>query len=128
MKLKYIGLTVVVLITASIIGYKTMLSTKAQAADKSTTPRVLLAANLGEVNEAGDSCALIIHLVRAAHERGIDVQEVDSRSKSPLISQYHVLIIPTVLIFDASGKEVSRLEGEGEDMIQKLRTELAQLK
>jgi len=128
MKIKYIGLAAIVLITIAIIGYKTQLSKQGQIASQSVTPRVLLVANLAEADETGDACALIIHLVRAAHKRGIAVEELDASSKSPLLAQYHILVIPTVLIFGANGKEVSRLQGEGGDVIKKLRTELARLK
>lgn len=128
MKLKYIGLTAIVLIAAGIIGYKMHLSKQGQLANQSATPRVLLVANLAEANEEGDACAEMIHLVRATHDRGIVVQELDASSKSPLLARYHVLIIPTVLIFDRNGKEISRLEGESGDVVQKLRIALAQLK
>lgn len=128
MKVKYIGLSAIVLITIAIIGYKTHLATATQAVIHTATPRVLLAANLAEANEAGDACAEIIHLVRAAHDRGIAVEELDASNKSPLLVRYHVLISPTVLIFDRNGKEISRFEGEGGDVIQKLRAELTRLK
>lgn len=128
MKVKTIGLTTVVLITVAIISYKTELFAKEQAASHNTIPRILLVAKLSEADETGDSCAQIIHLVRAARERGIAVQELDSGSKSPLLARYHVMIIPTVLIFDRSGKEDLRLEGEGWEVVKKLRAALKQLK
>lgn len=128
MKVKYFGLAAVVLIAAAIIGYKTQLSAKEQVAGSSTTPRVLLVANLSEANESGDSCAEIIHLVRAARDRGIAVQELDAGSKSKLLARYHVLIIPTVLILDRKGKQVVRYEGEGRNVVKNLRAELAGLK
>lgn len=127
MKVKFIGVAAVVLITVAIIGYKTHLSGHGQVVSQDATQRVLLVANLNEADEAGDSCAEIIHLVRAAHKRGIAVQELDSSSKSPLLARYRVLIIPTVLIFDRKGNEISRLEGEGKGVVQKLRTQLARL-
>lgn len=129
MQVKYIGLTAIVLITVAIIGYKAQLAAATPAVNHhSTRPRVLLVANLAEANEAGDACATMIHLVRAAHARGLAVQELDASSKSPLLTRYHVLVIPTVLFFDRNGKVTSRLEGEGRDVVQKLRTELARLK
>ena len=128
MKMKSIGLIAVVLIAAAIIGYKAHLSPEAQAASATAPPRVLLVAELSEANAAGDSCAEIIHLVRAVHDRGIAVQELDSSSKSDLLARYHVLIIPTVLILDRNGKEVARYEGEGREMVKRLRTDLEQLK
>jgi len=128
MKVKYFGLPAVVLIAVAIIGYKTQLTAQTQAMSQTKTPRVLLVADLGEANESGDSCAEIIHLVRTTRDRGIAVQELDSSSQSPLLARYHVLIIPTVLIFDGNGNEISRLEGEGANVVKKLRAQLAQLK
>lgn len=128
MQVKTFSLTAVVVIAAVIIGIKIHLAANTQAMNNSAKPRVLLVANLAEADEEGDACAEIIHLVRASHDRGIAVQEVDPRKKSPLISQFEVTVVPTVLILDANGKETSRLEGEGRDVIQKLRRELAQLK
>lgn len=127
MKIKYIGLAAIVLITAAIIGYKTHLSKQELIASQSVMPRVLLVANMAEANETGDACAEIIHLVRATHDRGIAVQELDASSNSPLLTQYHVLVTPTVLIFDRNGKESLRLQGEGRGVVQKLRTALANL-
>jgi len=128
MQVKTISLTSVVVIAAFIIGFKIHLAATTQVMNSSTKPRVLLVANLAEAEEEGDSCAEIIDLVRTSHDRGVAVQEVDASRKSPLISQFHVTIVPTVLILDANGKETSRLEGEGGDVIRKLRLELAQLK
>lgn len=128
MKTKWIGLSAVVLIAGAIIGYKAHLSPEVQAADVAQTPHVLLVAELSEANNTGDSCAEIIHLVRAARDRGVAVQELDAGSKSDLISRYHVLIVPTVLILDLNGKETARYEGEGREMVKGLRTVLEQLR
>lgn len=129
MKVKHIGLSVVVLITVAIIGYKMNLAAATtQTVSQTKKPRVLLVANLAEANETEDACADIIHLVRAAHKRGVAVEEVDANSKSPLLAQYHVLVIPTVLIFDRHGKEIYRLQGEGGNVVQQLRSDLARIK
>lgn len=128
MQVKSIGLAAVILTTAAIIGYKTHLSPEAQAANPPASPRVLLVADSSEANAAGDSCAEIIHLVRAARTRGVAVQELKPGSKSELLARYRVLIIPTVLILDPNGKEVSRYEGEGLDIVNRLRADLGQLK
>lgn len=127
MKGKWIGLTAVVLIGGAIIGYKAHVSPESQAASTTALLRVLLVAELGEANATGDSCAEIIHLVRAARDRGIAVQELEPGSKSDLLTRYHVLTIPTVLILDRSGQVVSRFEGEGRDTVKALRTGLQQL-
>ena len=97
------------------------------AASVADLPRVLLVAELSEADATGDSCAEIIHLVRSARDRGIAVQELEPDSKSDLLTRYHVLTIPTVLIMGGDGKIVSRFEGEGRDTVRALRAGLEQL-
>lgn len=130
MKTKWIGLITIVLVAGSLVSYKAYSeqSSARHIARSATPPRVLLVADLGEANEAGDSCAEIIHLVRAAHDRGIAVQELNADSQSNLIRRYHVMVIPSVLIFDRSGKVTARYEGEGQRVINALRTALAQIR
>lgn len=127
MKVQWIGLGVVVLIASAIIGYKTQVLPQAQAAN-TAPPRVLLLAELSEADSAGDSCAEIIHLVRAARDRGIAVQELSPDSKSDLLARYHLLIVPTVLILDRNGQEISRYEGEGRNTVKAVRASLEQLR
>lgn len=122
---KWIGLTAVLLIAAGIIGYKIHAPRPEPLA--AGLPRVLLVAELAEANASGDGCAEIIHLVRAARNRGISVQELEPGSKSDLLTRYHVLTIPTVLILDKDGKPVSRYEGEGRDTVKSIRAGLEQL-
>jgi hypothetical protein len=55
------------------------------------------------------------------------VQEVESGSKPDLLVHYHVLTIPTMLILDCNGKEVSRSEGEGRETVKAARAGLEQL-
>ena len=127
MKMKWIGLLAVLLVAGAIIGYKAHRSPERQAASTSAFPRVLMVADLGEADATGDACAEIIHLVRAAHDRGIAVQELEPGSKSDLLTRYHVLTIPTVLILDRSGGVISRFEGEGRQTVAAVRAGLQQL-
>ncbi len=127
MKVNWIGLVAVLLIAGAIIGYKTHISAGRRAEGKAVLPRVLLVADLGEADAAGDACAEIIHLVRAARDRGIAVQELDTGSKSDLLTRFHVLTIPTVLILDRGGEVVSRFEGDGRRTIEAVRAELENL-
>lgn len=127
MKTQWIGLSAVMLAASAIIAYKTQVLPQVQAAN--VTPlRVVLLAELSEADNAGDSCAEIIHLVRAARDRGIAVQELSPDSKSDLLARYHLLIVPTVIILDLNGREVSRYEGEGRNTVKALRTSLEQLR
>lgn len=128
MKSRWIGLTTVALIAGAIIGYKAHLTPDVQAASTSVPPRVLLLAEPSEANDAGDSCAEIIHLVRAARERGVAVRELEAGSKSNLLARYHMLVVPTVVILDGDGKEVARFEGEGRTTVKAIRAALAALR
>ena len=127
MKIHWIGLGAVALAASAIIAYKSQALPQVQTAN-AAPPRVVLLAELSEADNAGDSCAEIIHLVRAARDRGIAVQELSPDGKSDLLARYHLLIVPTVLILDRNGQEISRYEGEGRNTVKALRTSLEQLK
>ncbi len=127
MKTNWLGLAAVVLAASAIIGYKTLALPEAQAANP-VQPRVVLLAEPSEADSAGDSCAEIIHLVRSARDRGIAVQELAPGSKSDLLARYHLMVVPTVLILDQNGREVSRHEGEGRDTVKAIRASLEQMK
>ena len=130
MKTRWIGLVLVAVVAVGIVAYKidrsrnpAVLTTQSIAPSEA---EVILVADLSEANENGDNCIEIIHLVRAASKRGIKTQEFSPESDSPLIKQYHVLTVPTVLVLD-DGKVVSRYEGESGSTVQKIRTRLATL-
>ena len=127
MKVKWLGLVTVLLVAGAIIGYKAHMSAGPRAEAKAVLPRVLLVADLSEADAKGDACAEIIRLVRAARDRGITVQELDHGSKSDLLTRFHVLTTPTVLILDRRGQVVSRFEGEGRDTVAAVRAGLQQL-
>jgi hypothetical protein len=126
MQRKWMGLIGVVLVAGAIIGYKAHVLVESKAS-MNGLPRVLLVAELSEANASGDACAEIIHLVRAARDRGVPVQELKPGSKSELLARYHVLTIPTVLILDKDGNPVSRYEGEGRDTVKAVRAGLEHL-
>jgi hypothetical protein len=126
MKTRVYGLIAVVLIAVGIIAYK---ANRTQQTQRTTThPRVLLVADFREAGSDGDACAEIIRSVRAAQARGIAVQELSPDSKSDLLARYHVLTIPTVLIFDDNEHVVSRFEGEGPKTVAAVRNQMRQLK
>jgi hypothetical protein len=127
MQVKWFGLPSVILIVGVILGYKAHLSQQSHTTGINAAPRVLLVAELSEASSPGDACAEIIHYVRAARDRGIAVQELEPGSKSELLARYHVLTVPTVLILDPGGNEVSRYEGEGRDTVKAVKAELEQL-
>lgn len=126
MKSQWIGLIAVVLVAVVIVISKTRVGQDTPA--NASLPRVLLVADLREANEEVDACAQIIQIVRALGKRGVSVQEFNPDSKSPLISRYRILSIPTVLVLDPKGEVVSRYEGESRQTLASLRTELENLK
>lgn len=120
----------VIIIAIGIVAYKLDRQGKlAVQTRKSSSPskiEVILVADLSEANEKGDNCVKIIHLVRAVGARGIITQEFAPESNSPLIKQYHVLTVPTVLVLD-DGRVVSRYEGESSSTVQEIQTAFAAL-
>ena len=127
MKIQWFGLGAVALAASAIIAYKTQVLPQAQAAN-AVPPRVVLLAYPSEADFAGDSCAEIIHLVRATRDRGIAVQELSPDSESNLFARYHLLVVPAVLVLDGDGQEVSRYEGEERNTVKAARASLEQLR
>lgn len=125
MKVKWPGIVAVALILIAITAYKIHIK-HATATAAEGVPTVLLVADLTEADSA-DACAQIIHSVRAARERGVQVLELSSDSKSEMLRRYRVLTTPTVLILDRRGHVVSRFEGEDRRTVTAVRTQLAQL-
>jgi hypothetical protein len=125
MKIKWSGIMAVALIVITIIAYKIQ-TKRTTVGETDGIPRVLLVADLSEADSA-DPCAEIIQSVRAARERGVQVQELSPDSKSEMLRHYSILTSPTVLILDRSGQVVSRFEGEDQQTVAAVRTQLAQL-
>ena len=65
--------------------------------------------------------------VRQAAKRGIVVAEVAPHSNSDLLHRYHVLTVPTVLLLDETGKEITRFKGEDAATVKAVQTRLATL-
>lgn len=125
MKVNWSGIIAVAIVVVAIAAYKVHFKNRTLTGD--SVPRVLLVADLSEADTA-DSCAEIIHSVRAARGRGVQVQELSPDSKSEMLLRYRILTIPTVLILDRSGQVVSRFEGEERQTVTAVQTQLAQLR
>lgn len=125
MKVKWPGIAAVALVVIAITTYKIHTKHETVGGAKGL-PTVLLVADLSEADSA-DACAEIIHSVRTARERVVQVQELSPDSKSEMLHRYRVLTIPTVLILDKSGQVVLRFEGEDRQTVTAVRTQLAQL-
>lgn len=126
MKVKWSGIATVALIMVTITVYKVHTKRATATAPDGGLPKVVIIADLSEADSA-DACAEIIHSVRGARERGVQVQELSPDSKSEVLRRYHVLTTPTVLILDSNGQVVKRFEGEDRQTVAAVRKQLAQL-
>ena len=115
MRPRWLGVAAVVIVAVGIITYKehrsrTSTNPRVQGLS-SDNPEIILFVDPREADTA-DNCAEIIRVVRAAAKRGVVVRELSPDSESPLLKQYRVLTIPTVLILNRDGNVTSRYEGE----------------
>ena len=94
------------------------------AAPSTSRNSVLLFADLSEAGEGEDACAIIIRTVRAARERGISVTEYDSGSSPDVRKQHRVVVEPTVIVLDGSGRELARHEGEDAATVSAIRADI----
>lgn len=128
MRTRWTGVALVAIAAFGIVGYKQhrLRTASGQAAQalSSDKPEIVLVVDPREAGSE-DNCAEIIRLVRAAAGRGVAVRELSPESESPLLKQYRVLTIPTVLILDRDGNVVSRYEGEEDSTVQAIRDKLA---
>lgn len=130
MKTRWGGVALVVAAAVGLVAYKehrsrvsTAPGTQGQASDK---PEIVLVVDPHEADTA-DNCAEIIRLVRAAAKRGVIVRELSPNSESPLLKQYRVLTIPTVLILDRDGNVASRYEGEESSTVLQIQNRMSTL-
>ncbi len=127
MKVRWPGLILVAILVVGILLLKSRTRQNGPSATANGTPAVLLVADLREANEKDDRCAEIIQAVRETSRRGVHVAELSPDSKSDLLHRYHVLTVPTVLLFDETGKEIGRFEGEDAATLKAIKTRLAAL-
>jgi hypothetical protein len=131
MRPRWVGVLLVVIVAVGIVAYKQQRvrrpSDQLISELSSNKSEIVLIVDPREADSNGDNCAEIIHLVRGAGGRGIRVQELAPESDSPLLKQYRVLSVPTVLILDGDGNVVSRYEGEETSTVQEIRDRLANL-
>jgi hypothetical protein len=125
MKGRWIGLASVIAIVAAIIIVKGKLGLSFSSI-ASAKPQVVLVATPAEAASIA-RCGEIVQAVRTAAHRGIKVQEMTPDSKSELIARYHVLHTPTVLVFDSGGEVRARFEGETQETLAAVRTELERM-
>ncbi|VAX14575.1 hypothetical protein MNBD_GAMMA24-1597 [hydrothermal vent metagenome] len=76
------------------------------------------------------NCQMIDQLVSEAEQRyghQITFRQFDWSADNPLIAQYKVRFLPTVLFIDGTGKEIARSVGESSAVQAKLKNTLAHL-
>jgi hypothetical protein len=133
MKRTWIGVLVLALLVVGVLIAKSMRSQPAPAANSNTAaaapqgrPQVILFANPREAEEIC-GCGEIFRAMRSANTRGVRTREVDPEHDRDVVRQYRVTVQPTVVFVDATGREVSRREGESGETIAALRADLDRL-
>ena len=112
MKVRWPGVALVLVLLIGILFLKSRTRQNPAPATMKGIPSVILVADPNEANDSDDGCALMFRAVRQAAKRGVTVAELAPNSNSDLLRRYHVLTVPTVLLLDKTGKEITRFEGE----------------
>lgn len=129
MNVKSLGVVVVLAIVAGIVVYKQGGTPEpvVQTSHSEEAVRVMLFADPHEADEVG-GCGDIFTLVRGVGAAGVGVVEVDPRGGSELIQTHRVVVEPTVIVLDESGKESARFEGEDSTTIAAIDSALQELR
>lgn len=112
MKVCWPGVALVLVLVIGILFLKSRTRQNAAPATVKGIPSVIFVADPSEANDSDDGCAVMFRALRQAAQRGVAVTEVAPNSNSDLLRRYHVLTVPTVLLLDKTGKEITRFEGE----------------
>ncbi len=124
MKRRHVGAAAVLALAGAVIVWREAHREPARQAVPANGVRVVLYADLGEADEA-EGCGAIIRGVRQTAKRGSPTLEVDARSPSEHLARYRLLVAPTVLLLDTSGRETARFEGEGPETVRAILKRLA---
>lgn len=127
MKVRWPGVALVALLVIGTLLLKSRIRHNLPAATVEVIPSVILVADPSEANDSDDGCAVMFRAVRQAAKRGVVVAEVAPNSNSDLLGRYHVLTVPTVLVLNKTGKEISRFEGEDAATVKAVQARLAAL-
>lgn len=127
MKVRWLGVVFVAVLVAGTLVLKSRTSRQLVPSASNQSPAVILVADFREAEENDDPCAVIIRAARQASARGVRVTELPPDSTSDLLRQHHIVIVPTVLVLDRNGSELSRFEGEREATVKAVQTRLADL-
>lgn len=127
MKSKYliIWLTIAITIVFSLyrLGARTGNNVKV-ASNQKETPTILLFKG-----DNSASCQKIHHLVEQAktsYQNKINIVSMAWSDDNPLIKQYKIQFLPTVVFIDKSNREVGRIVGESPAVQERLKQALSQ--
>ena len=127
MKVRWPGVALVLVLVSGVLLLKNRARHDVPAATPKGIPSVILVADPSEANDSDDGCAVMFRAVRQAAKRGVAVAELAPNSNSDLLRQHHVVTVPTLLVLDNAGKEISRFEGEDAATVKAVQTRLAAL-
>ena len=127
MKVRWSGVILVGLLVLGTLFLKSRTRQHGALDPTKGIPAVILVADPSEANDGDDGCAVMFRAVRGAAKRGVAVAEVAPNSNPDLLRRYHVLTVPTVLLLDRTGKEITRFEGEDVTTVKAVQNRLAAL-
>ena len=132
MKKNSLAVTAVAVIAVAIVTYKQWIQmppaafgTPKVTAKNGTGLSLLLIAEPRQASEL-DGCGVIVGMVRAAAARGVPVREISPDVEPDVISRYHIVVLPSVLVLEKGGAR--RLyEGESPETVESIRAEIGAL-
>lgn len=127
MKVRWSGVALVLVLVSGILLLKNRTRHDVPPTTQEAIPYVILVADPREANDSDDGCAVVFRAVRQAAKRGVAVAELAPNSNLDLLRQHHVLTVPTLLVLDNAGKEISRFEGEDAATVKAVQIRLAAL-
>lgn len=126
MKKNALYVIVLLVIAAGLVIFKQRTASRSTNPEVSF-PAVVLIADLREADSPNDTCVQIIRVVREARSRGVKVLELMPNSDSSLLRNHRVVVVPTVLILDRDGRELSRFEGESVATLEAIQARMGQI-
>lgn len=132
MKKNWLAVTAVASIAIAIVAYKQLIQmapaasrTLKKTSENGTGLSLLLIADPRQASEL-DGCGVIVRMVRAAAARGVPVREISPDTEPSLVSRYHIVVLPSVLLLE-NGNVRELYEGESGETVESIRAELSAL-
>lgn len=132
MKKNWLAVTAVAIIAVGIVAYKQRIrmppaafGTPKGTAKNGTGLSLVLIADPRQASES-DGCGAIFRMVRAAAARGVPVREISPEAEPSLVSRYHIVVLPSVLLLE-NGSARRLYEGESPETVESIRAEIGAL-